>query len=72
MAQAANTAPAAAAASATPAAADAGTPGGIDLQSAAEGLSARLASNPQDGQGWLLLGRTYLELQEYAKARDAL
>jgi len=45
---------------------------GIDLEKAAVGLSARLADNPEDGQGWLLLGRTYLELEKPAEAANAL
>ena len=55
------------AASAEPAAAP-----GVDLEKAAVGLSARLADNPEDGQGWLLLGRTYLELEKPAEAAKAL
>ena len=45
---------------------------GVDLEKAAVGLSARLADNPEDGQGWLLLGRTYLELEKPAEAAKAL
>ena len=45
---------------------------GVDLEKAAVGLSARLADNPEDGQGWLLLGRTYLELEKPSEAAKAL
>jgi cytochrome c-type biogenesis protein CcmH len=45
---------------------------GIDLSKAAEGLQERLKANPDDGEGWRLLGRTYMELGEPAKAADAL
>jgi cytochrome c-type biogenesis protein CcmH len=45
---------------------------GIDLAKAAEGLQERLKTNPDDGEGWRLLGRTYMELGEPAKAADAL
>ncbi len=31
----------------------------------------RLRKNPEDPNGWKLLGRTYVELQHYAEAADA-
>jgi len=34
-------------------------------------LEAKLAANPQDLQGWLLLGRSYVALQRFAPAVDA-
>ena len=37
-----------------------------------ERLKARLASNPDDLEGWLLLGRSYVVLQRYPEAADAL
>ncbi len=45
---------------------------GPDLNKAAEGLKARLEANPTDGEGWQLLGRTYLELGNYQEAASAL
>lgn len=45
---------------------------GMDLNKAADGLKARLDSNPEDGEGWQLLGRTYMELQQFEKAAEAL
>jgi cytochrome c-type biogenesis protein CcmH len=45
---------------------------GMDLNKAAEGLKERLSKSPDDGEGWQLLGRTYLELQDFANAADAL
>lgn len=35
-------------------------------------LEERLEANPEDIQGWRLLGRSYLSLQNYPKAREAL
>ena len=37
-----------------------------------ERLAARLAANPDDLEGWLLLGRSYVVLQRYGEAADAL
>lgn len=34
-------------------------------------LEAKLAANPQDVQGWMMLGRSYATLQRYARAVDA-
>lgn len=34
-------------------------------------LEAKLAANPTDVDGWLLLGRSYFQLQRYFKAADA-
>jgi len=35
------------------------------------GLAARLAQNPEDYDGWLMLGRSYMVLQDPDKAADA-
>ena len=45
---------------------------GMDLNKAADGLRERLDANPEDGEGWQLLGRTYMELQQFDKAAEAL
>lgn len=37
-----------------------------------EGLADRLAQNPDDPQGWRLLGQSYLAVGQYADARQAL
>ncbi len=37
-----------------------------------EELAARLEANPQDPEGWRLLGQSYLALGEYGEARRAL
>lgn len=42
-----------------------------DLRQAASALEARLADRPNDVDGWSLLARTWQELGEFAKARDA-
>lgn len=44
---------------------------GPDLAKAAESLAARLADTPEDVEGWTLLARTWQELGEFEKARDA-
>lgn len=36
-----------------------------------EQLAARLQANPEDGEGWKMLGRSYLALEQFARARDA-
>ncbi len=42
------------------------------LRQSLERLEARLATRPDDGKGWWLMGRFYLALGEYAKAVGAL
>jgi len=60
-----------------PHAADAAPPGHAQgegaesLASAATQLEARLAANPQDGEGWRMLGRTYLVTGQAGKAVTA-
>ena len=45
---------------------------GADMDQAIRGLADKLKQNPDDAQGWALLGRAYLETQHFAEARDAL
>jgi cytochrome c-type biogenesis protein CcmH len=45
--------------------------GAGDLASAAESLRQRMEANPEDPEGWMLLGRTYREIAQFAQARDA-
>lgn len=45
-------------------------PGG-DLRDLAKPLAEKLAANPDDGPGWLLLARTYLELHQFKEAEAA-
>lgn len=45
--------------------------GAPDLAKAADSLAAKLAANPNDGEGWLLLARTYRAIERFADARAA-
>ena len=42
------------------------------LEDATRELAAKMAESPEDFDGWLLLGRSYKQLQQFAEARDAL
>ena len=42
------------------------------MEQAIAGLAERLAREPDDAQGWLLLGRAYKSTERFAEARDAL
>jgi cytochrome c-type biogenesis protein CcmH len=42
-----------------------------DINRMVAGLAARMKSNPNDAQGWLMLGRSYKYLQQYPEAADA-
>jgi cytochrome c-type biogenesis protein CcmH len=44
---------------------------GADMQAAIARLADKLRQNPDDAQGWALLGRTYKAAQHYTEARDA-
>jgi cytochrome c-type biogenesis protein CcmH len=44
---------------------------GADMQAAIARLADKLRQNPDDAQGWALLGRTYKATQHYPEARDA-
>ncbi len=43
-----------------------------DMQQAITDLAAKLKQNPDDVEGWTLLGRAYEATQRFAEARDAL
>lgn len=43
----------------------------MDMRALTEKLSARLAANPGDIQGWMLLGRSYVTLEDFPKALGA-
>lgn len=45
--------------------------GGPDLAAAVARLAARMEENPQNAEGWALLGRSLLRLQRYGEAADA-
>jgi cytochrome c-type biogenesis protein CcmH len=55
--------------------ASAGQPSGQMTQQAIEAnvakLAARMEQNPSDLQGWIMLGRSYLNLEKYAEASKA-
>jgi cytochrome c-type biogenesis protein CcmH len=44
---------------------------GGDLRDLAKPLAQKLAANPGDGPGWLLLARTYIELHQFKEAETA-
>jgi cytochrome c-type biogenesis protein CcmH len=44
---------------------------GGDLRDLAKPLAQKLAANPADGAGWLLLARTYVELHQFKEAEAA-
>jgi cytochrome c-type biogenesis protein CcmH len=44
---------------------------GSDIQAAIAKLAAKLREQPEDAEGWALLGRTYKATEHYAEARDA-
>ena len=50
----------------------AGPHSGEDLSAGATALAAELATRPGDVDGWVLLARTYAQLERYGEARDAL
>ena len=41
------------------------------IESMVAHLAARLEQQPDDAEGWVRLGRSYMVLQQPAKARDA-
>ena len=59
-------------ASAAPdAAGGASTSNAPDLAKAADSLAAKMKDNPEDGQGWVLLGRTYRAIERFPEASAA-
>lgn len=48
-----------------------GAPDSEAINKMVEGLAAKMKANPNDGEGWLMLGRSYKVLQQYPKAVDA-
>lgn len=42
-----------------------------DIEAMVEGLATRLEKNPEDGQGWQLLGRSYLAMQRFTDSAKA-
>lgn len=54
------------------AAAAAGNSAMPSIEQMVEGLAQRLADNPEDAEGWMMLGRSYLVLDRLTDAREAL
>ena len=51
---------------------DAAPEHGLDMDAAIAKLADKLKQNPNDAEGWTLLGRAQKSLQRFAEARDAL
>ncbi|TAH47769.1 MAG: c-type cytochrome biogenesis protein CcmI [Gammaproteobacteria bacterium] len=45
---------------------------GVDMDQAVAGLVAKLEANPDNADGWALLGRAYQSMGKFAESRDAL
>ncbi len=45
---------------------------GIDMDQAVAGLVAKLKENPDNAEGWALLGRAYQSMGKFGESRDAL
>ena len=45
---------------------------GIDMDEAVKGLLAKLNANPDNAEGWALLGRAYQSMGKFSESRDAL
>jgi len=54
-----------------PAALSAPADHGLNMEQAVAGLAAKLQQNPNDAEGWGLLGRAYEAMQRFVEARDA-
>lgn len=61
-----------AAANGTPASPDDSTAQGPDMEQAVAGLAERLRLQPDDLEGWMLLGRAYKTTERFEPAREAL
>lgn len=51
---------------------EAGGEHGVDMNKAIDSLVAKLAENPENPDGWALLGRAYQSTGRFAESRDAL
>jgi cytochrome c-type biogenesis protein CcmH len=45
--------------------------GGVTLETAVANLAERLQANPDNAEGWILLGRSYVTLERYPEAAEA-
>ncbi|MCB2106283.1 MAG: c-type cytochrome biogenesis protein CcmI [Rhodobacteraceae bacterium] len=48
-----------------------GEHGDTEMTAMVAKLAERMQQNPDDAEGWALLGRSYRQLEQYSKARDA-
>ncbi len=48
-----------------------GTQGPASMETAVARLAERLQANPEDADGWILLGRSYVTIERYAEAAEA-
>jgi cytochrome c-type biogenesis protein CcmH len=55
-----------------PAPTDDGSGQGPDMEKAVAGLAERLRAEPDDLEGWMLLGRAYKTMERFSPAREAL
>jgi len=52
-------------------AAPAGMPTPADIEKMVAGLAEKMKANPDDAEGWLMLGKSYKYLEQFPKAADA-
>jgi cytochrome c-type biogenesis protein CcmH len=48
-----------------------GMPTPADIEKMVAGLAEKMKANPDDAEGWLMLGKSYKYLEQYPKAADA-
>ena len=48
-----------------------GSTNAASIEEMVGGLAAKLAENPDDGEGWIMLGRSYMVLDRFQEATDA-
>jgi cytochrome c-type biogenesis protein CcmH len=51
--------------------AGAGMPTSADIEKMVAGLAEKMKANPDDAEGWLMLGKSYKYMEQYPKAADA-
>jgi len=52
-------------------AAPGGMPNAADIEKMVAGLAEKMKANPDDAEGWLMLGKSYKYLEQFPKAADA-
>jgi cytochrome c-type biogenesis protein CcmH len=48
-----------------------GTPTSADIEKMVAGLGEKMKANPDDAEGWLMLGKSYKYMEQFPKAADA-